>query len=149
MRARSLVPSGAVAAGLAVAGVALAATHAVPNGHYIGKTTQRQPVTIVVAGNGRKIASLKAAVSYDGLCGHGGGGPAFAISASNVPIVANGSFSATTLGKLNGAASLHMIVTGTFTGKTVNGTIAELHGHCAPPKQVVNPYLTRFSAKPG
>lgn len=134
---------------LMLTGVAFAAAgHAIAGGHYAGKTTQHQATTIVVSGNARTITTLKAAVSYDGLCGKRAAGPAFSITAKNVAITA-GSFSVVAPATAAGAKPLTMIVTGSFTGKAVNGTIAERNGHCAKPKTVLNPYLTTFSAKAG
>jgi hypothetical protein len=40
-----------------------------------------------------------------------------------------------------------MIVSGSFIGKTVAGTVAEFNGHCPAPKTVENPYLATFTAK--
>jgi hypothetical protein len=104
--------------------------------------------TLVVSSNGGTITKLQTAVAYDGLCGNGGGGPAFEVNLTNVPIVA-GSFSATTKAKVADAPALEMIVSGSFTGTVVNGTVAELNGHCAAPRQVDNPYRTTFQAKAG
>jgi len=63
-----------------------------------------------------------------------------------VPIVAGESFSVNATGTAKGVKSLPMIVTGSFTGRTVNGTVAERSGHCPAPKQVENPYLATFKA---
>ena len=141
----------------ALAGVTLAATlllaagawaasgHAIGGGHYAGKTSQRQGATIVVSANGRTITQLRTAVSNDGECGKAGG-PAFSVSAANVAIT-NGSFTVTAPGTASNLASLHIVVTGTFIGKTVAGTVAELDGHCKAPNQVENPYLSTFTLK--
>jgi len=140
--------SAAVLAALALAAVAWAANdHAIAGGHYSGKTSQNQATTIVVSANGKTITKLDTAVSYDHLCTKGTNAT-FAIAATNVPIT-NGSFGVRAAGKGPKKSSINAIVTGTFTGSTVAGTVAEYNGHCAAPRQVENPYLSTFTAKNG
>jgi hypothetical protein len=132
---------------LSLTAAALAATHLVAGGHYSGTTSQKQGTTIVVASNGKSIAKLQTAVAYDHECAYASG-PTYSISVTNVPIV-NGSFSADAQGSASHHGSLKMIVSGSFVGKKVAGTIAALGGHCAKLRQVDNPYLATFSAKTG
>jgi hypothetical protein len=132
---------------LSLATAAWATSQLVAGGHYSGTTSQKQATTIVVSSNGRSIAKLRTAVAYDHECANAGG-PTYAISATNVPIH-NGSFSADAQGSASHHGSVKMIVTGSFVGKKVAGTIAELGGHCAKPRQIDNPYLATFSAKTG
>jgi len=132
---------------VSLATAAWATAQLVAGGHYSGTTSQKQATTIVVASNGRSIAKLQTAVAYDHECAYAAG-PTYAISVTNVPIH-NGSFSADAQGSASHHSSLKMIVTGSFVGKKVAGTIAELGGHCAKPRQIDNPYLATFSAKTG
>jgi hypothetical protein len=132
---------------LSLPAAAWAAARLVAGGHYSGTTSQKQATTIVVASNGKSIAKLQTAVAYDHECSYAAG-PTYSISVTNVPIV-NGSFSADAQGSASHHGSLKMVVSGSFVGKKVAGTVAELGGHCAKPRQVDNPYLATFSAKTG
>jgi hypothetical protein len=132
---------------LSLTAAAWAAAHLVAGGHYRGTTSQKQSTTIIVSSNGKTIAKLQTAVAYDHECASVSG-PTYSISATSVPIV-NGSFSADTQASASHHSSLKMIVTGTFVGKKVAGTVAELDGHCAKPREVDNPYLATFSATTG
>jgi hypothetical protein len=132
---------------LSLATAALAGAQLVAGGHYSGTTSQKQATTIVVSSNGKSIAKLQTAVAYDHECASATG-PTYAISVTNVPI-RNGSFSTDAHGSASHKRSLKMIVTGSFVRRKVAGTIAELGGHCAKPRQIDNPYLATFSAKAG
>ena len=118
-----------------------------PGVTYSGKSSQSQASTLSVSKNGHSVASLKTAVSYDGLCGKRSS-PTFTISASNAAIQSNGSFAVAAVAKAS-KSSIHVLVTGTFQGKTVSGTIAETgtQAHCPSPRQVDNPYLATFTLK--
>ncbi len=144
MRLITLVCLSAVAA-LSTATLGWAATPAIAGGDYTGATSQREAGTIKISATGSKIKVLRLAVAYDGACGTGGGGPAFAVVARHVPIAANGSFTVTTVGKAPGVRSLKVIVTGSFASKHVTGTVAEKNGACAAPKQADNPYSATFT----
>jgi hypothetical protein len=132
---------------LSLPAAAWAGAQLVAGGHYSGTTSQKQAATIVVSSNGKSIAKLQTAVAYDHECASATG-PTYAISLTNVPIV-KGSFSADAQGRASHKRSLKMIVTGSFVGRKVAGTVAELGGHCAKPRQIDNPYLATFSAKTG
>jgi hypothetical protein len=136
----------AALAALLSATVAWAAvSHAVAGGHYVGATNQQQHTTLVVSSTGRVITRLRTLVGYDGACGTRAPGPAFSVAAKHVRIAADGSFKATARGRAAHVASLHVTVTGSFLGKHVSGTVAEINGRCAAPNQALNPYSATFT----
>jgi hypothetical protein len=142
----------AVALGVAITGVGASAAGAVAvaGARYVGSTSQGQATLIVVSGNGRTITALLTTIAYDGICGNGAGGPPYQIlSNRRFAIRRNGSFALTTSGTTTEHGALPMLVTGTFTGNTVHGTIAEtgIKAHCAAPRQAHNPYRATFSAQ--
>ena len=142
----------AVTLGLALtgAGASAAGRGAVGGARYIGSTSQGQATLVVVSGDGRTITALLTTIAYDGVCGESVGDPPYQIlSNRRFAIHANGSFAVTTSGTTAEHGALPMLVTGTFTGKTAHGTIAEtgVKAHCAAPKQAHNPYRATFSAR--
>ncbi len=138
-----------MAATFALAGaVWAAAAGPVRGARYSGKTSEKQTMTVVVSSTGHAISKLATAIVNDGLCGKAGG-KVYAISGANITLYTNDSFSLDAPGTAPHASALHFIVTGTFFGKTVSGTIAEIDGHCPAPKQVENPYLATFTATTG
>ena len=74
----------------------------------------------------------------------GGGGARRLATVAGVAAALAGSLAAVAW-----AASDHAIAGGHSAGKTVEGTIAKLDGHCPSPKTVENLYLATFSMKTG
>ncbi len=116
---------------------------------YKGVNSETEPVTLKVSKTGSQVASFKTLVGYNGACGQGGG-PAFTIKAKNVPISSSGKFKAHVKGTFPSNPSLvkplPFSVTGTFSGKTVHGTVKETGklAHCQGNKK--NPYAATFTA---
>jgi len=136
----ALVASGAVAAG----------DHAVAGDRYVGSTDQGQATIVVVSASGRSVVALLTTVAYDGRCGKRPGVlPYQILSNDHATIQPNGRFRETTQGSSTGRGLLPMVVTGTFGGGKVHGTIAEsgADAHCSAPRQRDDPYEATFSAQ--
>jgi len=135
---------------LVAVGASAAGDHAVAGDRYIGTTSQGQATTIVVSTNGRSVVAVLTAVAYDGRCGtHPGSLPYQILSDQKVTIRPSGGFREATQGTTAGRRLLPMIVTGTFGGGKVYGTIAAggRGAHCPTPRQSDNPYVATFSAR--
>lgn len=108
---------------LALATVALAAGKAPKAGTYEGTSSEKGPVTLIVAKGGVAVTGFKTTIGYDGKCGQGGG-PGFEPVIAKAPIK-KGRFSVTVTfkGEVPSIPSKKGKVTGRFSGGTVAGTV--------------------------
>jgi hypothetical protein len=114
------------AAFVALCATVAGATVAVASGSYVGRTSERVPVTFKISR--RAITNFATTDGYNGSCGQGGG-PGFSIHVGrNIPINAAGHFSINIalVAPVKQIPNHKGTLTGTAAGSHVTGSIVDV-----------------------